>query len=427
MQNSHIYGKKKFLAHVEALSEQTPMLLLESQQEGHSSNQYSWLAADPKVEITAFGNRITTKAAGLKERVGSGNPWQAFREIRKKYPGWYFGYFGYDLKNFTENLYSNNSDLCKTPDMYFFQPERLLRYHHLTGMIDPIKGRWGELQESVEIPDFRLGKIEQATRREDYLSRIKQAQERIREGEFYEINLTHSLYSIFEGSPFALYQAMKRKGPVPFGAFLSADGYAVSCASPERFLCKRGERVFSQPIKGTAARHSDPKKDRLTQKNLIDSEKDRAENLMIVDLVRHDISRVAKPGSVRVPVLFELQSFETVHQLISTIEGEVVRDTDPVDILKNCFPMGSMTGAPKISAMETIEELEDYKRGIYSGAIGYISPDHDFDFNVVIRSAILSDNRLVYPVGGAITSGSDPKDEWEETLVKARALPGFSI
>lgn len=427
MKKNIMCDRQDFLKQAEMLIDQHPVVLLESQLEGQSENQTSWLAANPCVEITAVGNKITTKIDGSQESTFSNDPWQSFRKIRNDYPGWYFGYLGYDLKNFTENLHSNNPDLTGAPDMYFFKPDQLIKYDHQTGITEVIKGRMDEWKKPVRESFYNVGEIKQMTKRRDYLDRINQAQKMIKEGEFYEINLSHTLCSTFQGDPFALYQAMKKKGPVPFGAYLSLDRHVVCSASPERFLCKRGERVFSQPIKGTAPREQDPEKDRVAKSRLLGSEKDRAENLMIVDLVRHDLSRVAKPGSVRVPELFDLQSFETVHQLISTVEGLVGPEVDPVDILKNCFPMGSMTGAPKIRAMEIIEELEDYKRGIYSGAVGYISPDHDFDFNVVIRSAVLSGSQLIYPVGGAITSGSKPEEEWEETLVKARALPGFQM
>ncbi|MEX0994054.1 MAG: chorismate-binding protein, partial [Balneolaceae bacterium] len=274
MKNSITYGKQEFLAQAEALSDQKPVLLLESQQEGHSANQYSWLAASPSVEITVVGSRITTKVAGSDERTVTGDPWQAFREIRRVHPGWYFGFLGYDLKNYTENLQSNNPDLSGNPDMYFFQPEHLVKYHHLTGAIDTLKGPMEEKGKPDGSSKFSVGKIELMTSREAYLSRIRRAQEMITEGEFYEINLTHALYASFHGNPFSLYQAMKRKGPVPFGAYLSTNDYSVSCASPERFLCKRGERVFSQPIKGTAARLEHLEKDRLIKKSLLDSEKD---------------------------------------------------------------------------------------------------------------------------------------------------------
>jgi para-aminobenzoate synthetase component 1 len=214
---------------------------------------------------------------------------------------------------------------------------------------------------------------------------------------------------------------MREIGPVPFGSFLQLDDISICCQSPERFLRKEGRSVFSQPIKGTSKRGRTPDEDELLKRALISSEKEQAENLMIVDLVRNDLSRIAKRGTVKVPELFAIQSFGTVHQMVSTVVAEAEQE-DPVTILQACFPMGSMTGAPKISAMKSIEKLEDYKRGIYSGAIGYITPEGNFDFNVVIRTAIIRNNDLYYAVGGAITSDSNAQKEWEETQIKARAL-----
>ena len=213
---------------------------------------------------------------------------------------------------------------------------------------------------------------------------------------------------------------MRERGPVPFASYVFVDGVSICCASPERFLARKGNKVWSQPIKGTISRVLGEDE---TDRNILQqSEKNRAENLMIVDLVRNDLNRIAKKGTVQVKDLFEIQSFETVHQMVSTVECEVEEEMDSIEVIKSCFPMGSMTGAPKISAMLSIEEIEDYKRGIYSGAIGYFTPDQDFDFNVVIRTAIVEANNLIYPVGGAITSDSVPEEEWEETLIKARAL-----
>ncbi|MDX1591299.1 MAG: anthranilate synthase component I family protein, partial [Balneolaceae bacterium] len=241
------------------------------------------------------------------------------------------------------------------------------------------------------------------------------------EGDFYELNFSYPIQGEYRGDPLDLYVNMRAINPVPIGAYIRTGNLHVCCSSPERYLKKTGSQIISEPIKGTAARHPNPGEDAKQKESLL-NEKNRAENLMIVDLVRHDLSRIAKTDTVRVSRLYDVQSFGTVHQLISTVTAEAMPDSDPVDVLEICFPMGSMTGAPKIAVMEAIEELEIYKRGIYSGAIGYITPTGDFDFNVVIRTALIQKNNLVYPVGGAITGDSDPKDEWEETLIKSRVL-----
>lgn len=400
-------------------------MLLESQSGEHPWSQTTYLAADPRASIQARGNEITLKE-GAQVKKFRANPWEAFRQFREEQDDWVFGYLGYELKDHLEQLSSENCDPVNAPDLYFMIPEFLLKIDHRTGEweqlrgcmpdIEKMKSAVGSVADSVDIRSLDL-----QTSREAYIAKIKEAQRCIREGDFYEINLSHQLKGDFTGSPDKLYARMKEAGPVPFGAYLKFGKWAICCQSPERFLRKEGDNLFSQPIKGTSQRGKNNIEDQSLKQQLISSQKEKAENLMIVDLVRNDLSRIARKGSVEVPKLFEIESFDTVHQMVSTVKAEAAEE-DPVSILKACFPMGSMTGAPKISAMKAIEELEDYRRGIYSGAIGYISPGGDFDFNVVIRTAILREKELYYAVGGAITSDSAPKKEWEETLIKARAL-----
>ncbi len=403
------------------LVQEGSVVLLESQSRDHPWSRKSYLAARPKATITARGDEISVKE-GREQEIRTGNPWQQLQDFQDRHNDWLFGYLGYDLKNHIEVLYSRNEDLLEAPDLFFMVPGLLIEFDHQTGTKNIIRGELPkEYAASSEKSFFELRDVQPRISQGDYIVKIKQAQQQITEGDFYEINLSHQMKGYFQGNPFALYQQMKEVGPVPFGAYLEMDGLSVCCQSPERFLRKEGSRVFSQPIKGTSRRGDNADEDHLLKQELVASQKEQAENLMIVDLVRNDLSKIARNGSVKVPKLFEIESFGTVHQMVSTVEAEAA-DEDPVAILKACFPMGSMTGAPKISAMKTIEELEGYRRGIYSGAVGYISPDGDFDFNVVIRTAIINQDELFYSVGGAITSDSDPQKEWQETLVKARAL-----
>ena len=217
---------------------------------------------------------------------------------------------------------------------------------------------------------------------------------------------------------------MNRLSPKPFACIQKFDDHYIISASPERFLKKNGQKVISQPIKGTRPRASTIEKDEALKKELRNSEKEIAENMMIVDLVRNDLARTAKTGSVKVEEIFGIYSFEQVHQMISTITAEVRDDTHFIDVIKNAFPMGSMTGAPKVKVMELIEKYENTKRGAFSGASGYIKPNGDFDFNVLIRSLFLNKSTETYSfqVGSAITYDSDPLDEYEECLVKAKAI-----
>jgi anthranilate/para-aminobenzoate synthase component I len=215
---------------------------------------------------------------------------------------------------------------------------------------------------------------------------------------------------------------MQHSGPVPMAAFIQTQDWAVCSASPEVFLIKKGAKIESRPIKGTRKRHTNDVEDAQLIRELQSSEKEKAENLMIVDLVRNDFNRVAKPGSVVVDKLFTIHSYATAHQMESVVIAELESEKTLFDVLKAAFPMGSMTGAPKIEAMRVIDELETYQRNIYSGAIGFIDPEQNAQFNVVIRTGVIRNNELLYGVGGAITSDSDPIQEWQETEVKTQAL-----
>lgn len=397
------------------LVKQGPVIFLESQKPDHPASETSFIAAEPKTELIAHGDVITLRV-GHQTTTWKQNPWEALREFRNRHKDWMFGYLGYDLKNFSEKLHSKNPALYLAPDLYMMIPGLLVQMKKAQGLLVH-RGRLPKIKKRT-IGETSCTCIPKATLdKKQYVPIIKEIKQRIKNGDFYEINFSYPLEYEFEGDALALYRNMKLAGPVPFGAFVQMQELSICSSSPERFLKKNGQEVISQPIKGTVENGSlsNWKQQLLTKKN-------KAENLMIVDLVRNDMNRVAQLGSVEVPDLFEIQSFDTVHQLVSTIKCEVEADTDPVDIIQSSFPMGSMTGAPKIAAMQAIEELESYRRGIYSGAIGYIAPSGDFDFNVVIRTAIIQNNTLHYPVGGAITSDSDPDEEWQETRIKAKAL-----
>jgi para-aminobenzoate synthetase component I len=397
------------------------LILLESQDPDQISSGISYIAVRPARKIFGNGNWIKiSDSSGTREFQM--NPWEALKKFRKDQPSWMFGYLGYDLKNYSEDLHTSNPSLMDAPDFYFMEPEIVLKIDN--GRINVLKGN--PVIDSSIIQFNETGSLEHfhaAVSKADYIEKVKTIKERIREGDFYEMNYSYPMQGDFSGDPYWLYTCMREINPVPFGGYLRLDNIAISCASPERFLKKEGMRIISEPIKGTAPRSDNPSED-LKQRDQLMNEKNRAENLMIVDLVRHDLSRVSNTGSVRVTKLFDIQTFGTVHQLISVVEAIVGPDVNSVEIIKACFPMGSMTGAPKIKVMQAIEELECYKRGIYSGAIGYFTPDDDFDFNVVIRSAMIQNGRLIYPVGGAITSDSEPAEEWEETKIKARPITG---
>ena len=268
--------------------------------------------------------------------------------------------------------------------------------------------------------------VQSALTKEEYISTIEKLRTHILRGDCYEINYCQEFFATgADIDALQVYKQLTAISPNPFSCYYKLDDKYVLCASPERYLQKKGNHILSQPIKGTFKRNLENKAaDNDLKKQLQESEKDKSENVMVVDLVRNDLSKVCKEGTVKVDELFGVYSFPQVHQMISTITGELNDNVDLSDILKASFPMGSMTGAPKQRVMELIEQYEKTKRGIYSGAVGYISPNKDFDFNVVIRSILYNatNQYLSYLVGGAITFYSDPEKEYAECLLKAEAI-----
>ena len=259
--------------------------------------------------------------------------------------------------------------------------------------------------------------------RQDYLSKIASARAHIEAGDAFEICLTHRLEAPFAGDPFALWQELRRTSPSPFAAFLDLPEGVIASSSPERFLSVDASRaVQSRPIKGTRPRGATLEEDAQLAEDLATSAKDRAENAMIVDLVRNDLGRVCRFGSVETPSLFAVEHYATVHQLVSTVTGQLEDGRDAIDVIRACFPPGSMTGAPKIEAMTILEGLEPTERGVYSGALGWIDFSGPLDLSVVIRTIVVKDGRAHLDVGGAIVADSDPVAEYDETMHKARAL-----
>jgi para-aminobenzoate synthetase component I len=404
---------------IPSVSDHPVFMLLETQKPYHGC---SFLAAKPQKILTISQDTVRLEREDGSVQTWHENAWDALKRVRSDYPGWWFCALSYDLKNQDETLQSDNPDPVGLPELIAFQPGVLMR-EDADGSISYLSSHPKLDQISDEFHPFAISALTSSTHSMAYHSTIQAIKKDIFEGEYYELNLSHQIKASYSGDGPSLFEAMAQKGPVPMAAYLKHHQTEVICASPERYLKRTGTKIISEPIKGTRPRSSDPKQDQQIREELLRSEKERAENLMIVDLVRNDLSRIARPGSVLVEQLFEIRSYATVHQMVSTVTAQVEVTTDPIDIIRNTFPMGSMTGAPKRRVMQAIETYENYKRGLYSGALGYITPNGDFDFNVVIRTAILNDGHLFYSVGGAITSDSDPQAEWEETWVKSRALP----
>jgi para-aminobenzoate synthetase component 1 len=277
----------------------------------------------------------------------------------------------------------------------------------------------------LESGDASNIKIQQRISKESYIEKVSKMLEHIHHGDIYEANFCMEFYSEHaQINPLEIYQKLNKISEPPFAVYFKNSHNFLMSASPERYLKKEGTKVISQPIKGTSRRNLDPILDEQSKMDLENNPKERAENIMIVDLVRNDLSRTATKGSVEVEELCKIYTFKQVHQMISTVVSQVEITTSPVEILKTTFPMGSMTGAPKISAMQIIEKLEETKRGLYSGAVGYFTPEGDFDLNVVIRSVLYNaeNQYLSFSVGSAITSEATPEGEYEECLLKAKAM-----
>ncbi|MCA6423138.1 MAG: anthranilate synthase component I family protein [Flavobacterium sp.] len=361
------------------------------------------------------------------------NAFDDLKQYQQQTKDWLFGYLSYDLKNDTEKLHSNNFDGLHFPDLFFFQPKKLfflngneLEMHYLYLCDDEIESDFEEIQNprpATHNPQPTI--IKQRISQGSYLSKVRSMLEHIHRGDIYEANFCMEFYA--ENAtidPSDIYQKLNSISKPPFATFFKNNQHYLLCASPERYLRKEGNKIISQPIKGTAKRFGDPILDENSKKELEQNPKERSENIMIVDLVRNDLSHTATKGSVEVEELCGVYTFKQVHQMISTVISNVESTTSPIDNLQTTFPMGSMTGAPKISAMKIIEELEETKRGLYSGAVGYFTPTHDFDFNVVIRSILYNatENYVSFSVGSAITAQSIAELEYDECLLKAKAM-----
>ena len=363
------------------------------------------------------------------------NAFEKLKEYQTITKDYIFGYITYDVKNDVEQLSSKNFDGLDFADLYFFQPKKLVfikgnsvEFQYLRMVDDEIESDFDEILKSKNtiIQQSKSDiKIKLRIHKDEYHAKVTEVLEHIKRGDIYEANFCQEFYAENATiNPIEVYKHLNQISEPPFASFLKLDNQYALCASPERYIKKEGTKIISQPIKGTAKRLVSEFDDAQLALDLTRDEKERAENVMIVDLVRNDLSKTAKIGSVKVEELCKVYSFKQVHQLISTVVSEVEENTHPIDVLQSTFPMGSMTGAPKVSAMKIIEDLEETKRGLYSGTIGYFTPENDFDFNVIIRSILYNEDKkyISYSVGGAITAQSVVEKEYEECLLKAKAM-----
>ena len=397
-------NKKKMIQFVDQSESFFCLLNANHYQEKHT--KYSWKLS--------YGSKSFSKQ----------NPENAFSELRtfvNQCAKPVYGLLSYDLKNDVEKLESKNKSYIDFPSIFFFEEEVSIEEKDQllvsSSAIDIDYLEPDDIDNSIH-----QAKIIQHVSKEKYIRNVKAIQQHILDGDVYEMN-----YCIpFEVTglninPIQLYFKLNTLSPNPFSGILKIEHLYILSASPERFLKREGNKIISQPIKGTIKKTDDIDADKSA---LLNSEKERAENVMIVDLVRNDLTKTAVTGSIKVEELFGIYTFPQLHQMISTVSSELDSKYDSIDALKNAFPMGSMTGAPKVKAMELIEEYECFKRGAYSGSLGYINPNGEFDFNVLIRSIFIDtkSRKINFNVGSAITLDSNPEEEYEECLLKAKAI-----
>ena len=395
------------------------LTFLDSNQYQQEYSSYDWILA-----VDAFTSVKTDYF----------NAFEDLKQYQQSSRDWLFGYLSYDLKNDTEALTSENFDGLHFPDLFFYQPKKLflakgneleIRYLHFCD--DEFEEDWKEiisLTTDFEVTAATLP-IQQRISEEAYKQKVSKMLDYIHRGDLYEANFCMEFYAEnAQIDPLDTFLKLNAISKPPFAVFFKNHKQFLLSASPERYLKKEGDTLISQPIKGTAKRFLDFVEDEKSKNELATNAKERAENIMITDLVRNDLSHTAQKGSVQVTELCGIYSFLQVHQMISTITSKLDAQYTGVDVLRFTFPMGSMTGAPKISVMKIIEELEETKRGLYSGAVGYFTPEGDFDFNVVIRSILYNQENkyLSFSVGSAITSLSVPEKEYQECLLKAKAM-----
>lgn len=431
---------------------------LDSSRPNQTNARFSYFgdASGPNAEVLEYRSqsralRITTREGVFERTQDIFSYLQIELGLRSKpaseqcpfdFNGGYVGYFGYELKGELQGEYAHP---VGTHDACWIFADRTIVHDHETGdywllCLDDVEGlgeenrRWVEhvrgvltsdlphAHELSKTPVRSLSNLRWRHAPERYLELIQRSKDLIRQGETYEVCLTNEVSADIDADALQVYQNLRRINAVPFGAFLRFDDTSVLCASPELYLdVDRKGMVESKPIKGTAPRHADPQEDRAIAARLASSVKDRSENLMIVDLLRNDLNRCCEVGSVHVPNIFHIESFSTVHQLVSTIRGKLKSDRDVIDCVRDSFPGGSMTGAPKVRTMRIIDELEAGPRGVYSGSIGYISLDGSARLNIVIRTIVIKDGRATIGAGGAIVALSDAQEELDEIMLKARA------
>jgi para-aminobenzoate synthetase component I len=408
--------------------------------------RYDILCAQPVTTLTTYGDSTEIAHSCGSVWNSAEDPFslvqKQLRDTAVPLPGIPFaggalGYWGYDLARRLMNVPNKAKKIDRLADMavgiydwaiiqdHKRKVAQLVSRQLDTGTIRVLPEILARLQNnSAELPsNFQVhGNTVSDLGRTEYHLAFDTVQKYLEAGDCYQVNLAQSFTANATGDAMQAYLALRKLSPAPYSAFLNLPQFQILCTSPERFLRSSEGRVETRPIKGTRPRMTDKQKDRQMKQELLRSPKDRSENLMIVDLLRNDLGKSCSPGSITAPEMFEVESYEQVHHLVSTVTGQLAQGEDALALLRNCFPGGSVTGAPKQRAMEIIEELEPCRRGIYCGSIGYIGDDGNMDTNITIRTLAYSEGKLRFWAGGGIVADSNEEDEYQETLDKAKAM-----
>ena len=444
----------------ELIKDDTYSFFLDSGMDPRKLGRYSFVGSKPFLVMSSRGTEITL-VRGDQREVQHGNPFDTLGKLLETYKldrcrtsvpflGGAVGYLSYDLCHFIERLPSTAIDDLQFPESYFAFYDAILAFDHLEGRVYLVATGFPELEEDQRLrrarmrledmkdwlcsaltaQELRFEPTEESGdillksnfTPEEYVKTADRVRQYIAAGDVFQVNLSQRFEASLAMSPYELFRQLRKANPAPFASYLNFDAVTIVSASPERFLRVQGEVVETRPVKGTRPRGRDPVEDESLAQELLHSIKDRAENIMIVDLERNDLGRVCRYGTVKVTELAILETFPTVFHLTSTIVGRLCQGKSNIDLLKATFPGGSITGAPKVRAMEIIDELEPTKRSVYTGSIGYLSFTGDLDINIVIRTLLIKEGKAYFQVGGGIVYDSDPEAEYAETLDKAKAL-----
>ncbi len=434
------------------VSKENYSFFLDSSNNPNNLGRYSFIGCSPFLVFQSYGTKIKVSTADTTDSF-EGNPISYLQEILSKFNSGFsveipfigggVGYLSYDLGRFIEKVPFSVDDDLKMPEIYFCFYDQVLVFDHLkeeyslvtaSNIMDRYpKAKLAEYLNNTNLykdnhsfskqPEKAVGRRFQSNfSHPEYLKAVNKALEYIRAGDIYQVNLSQRFSIDVDEEPYKIYSILRQKNPAPFSAFLKFPEFTILSTSPERFILKKGQYIQTRPIKGTRPRHKNKAIDKRLAEELINSEKDRAENVMIVDLERNDLGKICQFGQVKVTKLFGLESFASVHHLVSEIEGKLKSKISIEEIIRATFPGGSITGAPKIRAMEIIDELEPTARAIYTGSIGYFGFNQNIDLNIVIRTVIYKNGKLIYQVGGGIVADSDPEGEFQETLDKGLAI-----